>query len=204
MASALAAHVRFPASGVSKTPDVRSRISIHPQHKTTSNMRQRSSRRANHVPPNTHDTSAQPSTPLGMFECLMYGITALHQRADSLERNAERQRDDLNARIDGLAENTDKRFDSVDKRIDELKRDTCKRFDGVDKRVDELKRDTDKRFDAMDKRFDRLEDKVSGLSHKVYAASVLAAVLSSIGVASLTNLDKFVALANTTAHQSAH
>ena len=99
---------------------------------------------------------------------------------------------DANGNFDKRIDQVGQRIDQVDKRIDRLEATVEKRFD-----------DVGKRFDSFDKRFESLENKVSGLSHKVYAASFAAALLSTIGAAGLSNLDKIAAFASPATHQVA-
>ncbi|CAM2140959.1 protein of unknown function [Pararobbsia alpina] len=143
---------------------------------------------------------------------------SLDTRIDDLRKHVDSEFDNTNMCVGQLKQDIDVRLDFVVRQNRDFKQDVEKRFDAVDKRFetvdkrfDELKQDSDKCFDAVDKRFeavekrfDRLEDKVSSLSHKMYAASVVAAVLSSVGVAALSNLDKIAAFSGAAVHQSAH
>jgi TolA-binding protein len=116
------------------------------------------------------------------------GIPFLMAYIRDANGNFDKRIDQVGQRIDQV----DKRIDQVDKRIDRLEATVEKRFD-----------DVGKRFDSFDKRFESLENKVSGLSHKVYAASFAAALLSTIGAAGLSNLDKIAAFASPATHQVA-
>jgi hypothetical protein len=225
----LAVQAGLPTPGVLKMPDVGLRKSTLFQHKTVSNMRERYSKRAKQASRNAPAASAGRPDSGTLLDNVVYGVVALDQRVGGLERSIQEHRRSLDTRIDDLRKHVDSEFDNTNMCVGQIKQDidvrldlvvrqnrdfkqdvekrfdaVDKRFDAVDKRFDGIKQDSDKRFDVVEKRFDRLEDKVSSLSHKMYAASVVAAVLSSVGVAALSNLDKIAAFSGAAVHQSAH